>query len=152
MRGKRSNRLKLERHRGSREKQNSQDQPSLAHIRANPVAVAHPITIYRVRTRRRISLCQPNKGRVGGAGEHRPLVGVILLEQYGEWAVQRARYMILETIAPLSDDPVVGLPAVTNLVPVYPAVVITKTRLLRYLAVRSNQAFPTRGRRRHAGC
>jgi len=47
---------------------------------------------------------------VSGAGEHRPLVGAILLEQHGEWAVQRARYMILETIAPLSNDPVVGLP------------------------------------------
>jgi putative transposase len=51
---------------------------------------------------------------VSGAGEHRPLVGAILLEQHGEWAVQRARYMILETIAPLSNDPVVGLPAVTT--------------------------------------
>jgi putative transposase len=40
------------------------------------------------------------------------LVGAILLEQNDEWAVQRARYMTLETIAPLSDDPVVGLPAV----------------------------------------
>jgi hypothetical protein len=29
-----------------------------------------------------------------------------------EWAVQRARYMTLETIAPLSDDPIVLLPAV----------------------------------------
>ena len=33
------------------------------------------------------------------------LVGAILLEQNDEWAVQRARYMILETIAPLRDDP-----------------------------------------------
>jgi putative transposase len=40
------------------------------------------------------------------------LVGAILLEQNDEWAVQRARYMTLETIAPLSDDPVVRLPAV----------------------------------------
>jgi len=40
------------------------------------------------------------------------LVGAILLEQNDEWAVQRARYMTLETIAPLSDDPVVTLPAV----------------------------------------
>jgi putative transposase len=39
------------------------------------------------------------------------LVGAILLEQNGEWAVQRARYMTLETMAALSDDPVVGLPA-----------------------------------------
>jgi hypothetical protein len=39
------------------------------------------------------------------------LVGAILLEQNDEWAVQRARYMTLETMATLSDDPVVGLPA-----------------------------------------
>jgi transposase-like protein len=39
------------------------------------------------------------------------LVGA-LLEQNDEWAVQRARYMTLETIAPLSDDPIVKLPAV----------------------------------------
>ncbi len=38
-------------------------------------------------------------------------VGAILLEQNDEWAVQRARYMTLETIAALSDDPIVGLPA-----------------------------------------
>ena len=40
------------------------------------------------------------------------LVGAILLEQNAEGAVQRARYMTLETIAPLSDDPFVKLPAV----------------------------------------
>jgi transposase-like protein len=41
------------------------------------------------------------------------LVGAILLEQDDEWAVQRARYMTLETtMAPLSDDPFVKLPAV----------------------------------------
>jgi putative transposase len=39
------------------------------------------------------------------------LIGAILLEQNDEWAVQRARYMTLETIAPLSDDPIVSLPA-----------------------------------------
>jgi putative transposase len=40
------------------------------------------------------------------------LVGAILLEQNDEWAVQRARYMTLETIGSLSDDPIVKLPAV----------------------------------------
>ena len=39
------------------------------------------------------------------------LVGAILLEQNDEWAVQRARYMTLETIAPLSEDPIFKLPA-----------------------------------------
>src|SRR6201988_1265112 len=42
------------------------------------------------------------------------LVGAPLLEQNDEWAVQRARYMTLETIAPLSDDPAVGLPAIAS--------------------------------------
>jgi putative transposase len=42
------------------------------------------------------------------------LVGAILLEQNDEWAVQRARYMTLETIAPLSDDPIVNLPALAE--------------------------------------
>jgi putative transposase len=39
------------------------------------------------------------------------LVGAILLEQNDEWAVQRARYMTLETIAAMGDDPAVSLPA-----------------------------------------
>jgi putative transposase len=38
------------------------------------------------------------------------LIGAILLEQNDEWAVQRSRYMTLETMAPLSDDPIVSLP------------------------------------------
>ena len=40
------------------------------------------------------------------------LVGAILMEQSDEWAVQRARYMTLETMAPLSDNPIVMLSAV----------------------------------------
>lgn len=38
------------------------------------------------------------------------LVGAILLDQNDEWAVQRSRYMTVETLAPLSDDPLVSLP------------------------------------------
>jgi len=37
------------------------------------------------------------------------LIGAVLLEQNDESAVQRARYMSLETIAPMSDDPIVKL-------------------------------------------
>src|SRR4030081_3180331 len=40
------------------------------------------------------------------------LVGAILLEQNDEWAVQRARYITLESIAPVSDDAIVSLPVV----------------------------------------
>jgi putative transposase len=42
------------------------------------------------------------------------LVGAILLEQNDEWAVQRSRYMTLETIAPITDDPVIGLPTMAD--------------------------------------
>lgn len=40
------------------------------------------------------------------------LIGAILMEQSEEWAVQRARYMTLETMAPVSDDPIVMISAV----------------------------------------
>jgi transposase-like protein len=42
------------------------------------------------------------------------LVGALLLEQNDEWAVQRGRYMTLETMAPLSDDTIVRLPVVAR--------------------------------------
>ena len=48
----------------------------------------------------------PNEGAITR------LVGAILMEQSEEWAVQRARYMTLETMAPMSDDPIVMLSAV----------------------------------------
>jgi transposase-like protein len=40
------------------------------------------------------------------------LVGALLLEQNDEWAVQRCRYMTLESVSALGDDPLVSLPAV----------------------------------------
>ena len=40
----------------------------------------------------------------------RRLIGAILLEQNDEWMVQRSRYLSLETIAALSDNPSVSLP------------------------------------------
>ena len=42
------------------------------------------------------------------------LVGAILLEQNDEWAVQRSRYMTLETIASMPDVPTIGLPAMAD--------------------------------------
>lgn len=36
--------------------------------------------------------------------------GVILLAQNNEWAVQRSRYLSLESVASLSDSPIVNLP------------------------------------------
>jgi transposase-like protein len=38
------------------------------------------------------------------------LVGAILLEQNDEWTVQRSRYLSLESVAGLSDNPIVSLP------------------------------------------
>ena len=39
-------------------------------------------------------------------------VGAILMEQSDEWAVRRARYMTLETMVPVSDNPIIVLSAV----------------------------------------
>lgn len=41
------------------------------------------------------------------------LVGAVLMEQHDEWAVQHRRYMPLESLASLSHDPAVSLPALT---------------------------------------
>jgi len=38
----------------------------------------------------------------------------LLLEQNDEWAVQRARYMTLESVGQLNDDPLINLPAVAR--------------------------------------
>jgi Transposase, Mutator family len=84
---------------------------------------------YGVRETGRISLsgCQANRVQLSEIRRRTDVVGifpnedaivrliaVILLEQNDEWAVQRARYMTLETIAPLSDDPTVSLPAIAS--------------------------------------
>jgi putative transposase len=42
------------------------------------------------------------------------LVGALLLEQSDEWAVQRTRYMTLETMAPLGDSAAVSLPVLAD--------------------------------------
>jgi putative transposase len=42
------------------------------------------------------------------------LIGAILLEQNDEWVVQRSRYMSLESVAGLSDNPVVSLPIMAS--------------------------------------
>jgi transposase-like protein len=42
------------------------------------------------------------------------LIGTTLLEQNNEWSVQRSRYMTLESVATLGNDPVVSLPVMTS--------------------------------------
>ena len=42
------------------------------------------------------------------------LVGALLLEQNDEWAIQHARYMPLEPISQMSDEPLVNLPVVAR--------------------------------------
>ncbi len=42
------------------------------------------------------------------------LVGAIVLDQNDEWAVQHPRYRTLETIAPIADDAMIGLPAMAD--------------------------------------
>lgn len=37
-------------------------------------------------------------------------VGALLFEQNNEWAVQRARYVTLETIAPMGEDAIINFP------------------------------------------
>jgi hypothetical protein len=39
------------------------------------------------------------------------LVDAVVLDQNDEWAVQRARYITLESVAQLSDNPLVTVPA-----------------------------------------
>ena len=87
---------RLRRPRGHQDRRRQADERDLA-------ALPGPYHAQRARPRRQE---QPAR-RLGLVR----LVGAILLEQNDEWAVQRARYMTLETMAALSDDAIVGLPA-----------------------------------------
>ena len=67
--------------------------------------------------RHRVRRGRPGRRAPAVARRGRPtvtrLVGALLLEQNGEWAVQR-RYMRLETMAPVSDDLTVKLPTMAT--------------------------------------
>lgn len=41
-------------------------------------------------------------------------MGALQLDQNDEWGVQRARYLTLESVGRLSDDPLISLPAVAR--------------------------------------
>lgn len=55
------------------------------------------------------------------------LVGAILLEQNDEWAVQRSRYMTVESVAPLRDNPFVSLPIGGSLIDPAPPEIVEIT-------------------------
>jgi hypothetical protein len=59
-----------------------------------------------------LRVARPCRRHLPNAASITRLIGAVLLEQNNEWAVRRARYMTLETIAPLSEDPILTLPAV----------------------------------------
>ncbi len=61
------------------------------------------------------------------------LIGAILAEQNDEWAVQRARYMTLETIAPVSDNALVKLPTpAARSIRRYPPDTVSRPTLLHH--------------------
>jgi transposase-like protein len=73
----------------------------------NLIPVTNPIERLNGEIKRRTDVVGifPNEASI------RRLVGAILMEQTEEWAVQRGRYMTLETLAPVCDGVVVSLPA-----------------------------------------
>jgi putative transposase len=79
-------------------------------------SVSHPAPEARQRRNERLKgeVTRPTKavGILPNDEAITRLVGAILLEQNDELAAQSCRYMTLETIASLSDDALVDLPAV----------------------------------------
>jgi hypothetical protein len=84
--------------------------PSGAPVWASQQAGAKPLSIVRPKALPIQKRPPPEIGNIVGGAVVR-LVGALMLEQNDEWAVSR-RYMSLESLATLSDDPVLRLSAV----------------------------------------
>jgi hypothetical protein len=84
--------------------------PSGAPVWASQQAGAKPLSIVRPKALPIQKRPPPEIGNIVGGAVVR-LVGALMLEQNDEWAVSR-RYMSLESLASLSDDPVLRLSAV----------------------------------------
>ena len=70
------------------------------------IPVTHPLECLNGEIKRRTEVVGifPNEAAITR------LVGVILLEQNDEWAVQHSRFTTLESIVPIGDDSLVSLP------------------------------------------
>ena len=80
------------------------------------------------------------------------LIGAILLEQNDEWAVQRARYMTLETIAPVSHDDIIKLPPTARLnKPANPPETVRRSPLLHHFLGQDQLTSPITDRLKPAG-
>jgi len=84
--------------------------PSGAPVWASQQAGAKPLSIVRPKALPIQKRPPPEIGNIVGGAVVR-LVGALMLEQNDEWAVSR-RYMSVESLATLSDDPVLRLSTV----------------------------------------